>query len=119
MAVARNVGGVGVGHRLTTTAAHRRRRHGLGIGLVASRRKTLLVASSSCPWSHGAMLAWQLKLTARLWRFTRRIYQMSGVAGTVDFEEIRRGYYLNDGSHNPFGLVADQPEIDWMDCSGL
>jgi putative glutathione S-transferase len=54
-----------------------------------------------------------------LWRFTRRIYQMSGVAGTVDFEEIRRGYYLNDGSHNPFGLVADQPEIDWMDCSGL
>jgi len=54
-----------------------------------------------------------------LWRFTRRIYQMPGVAETVDFDEIRRGYYLNDGSHNPFGLVADQPEIDWMDHSGL
>ncbi len=53
------------------------------------------------------------------WRFTRRIYQMPGIAQTVDFDEIRRGYYLNDGSHNPFGLVADQPEIDWMDPSGL
>lgn len=54
-----------------------------------------------------------------LWRFTRRFYQMPGVAETVDFDEIRRGYYLNDGSHNPYGLVADQPEIDWMDRSDL
>lgn len=54
-----------------------------------------------------------------LWRFTRRIFQIPGIAQTVDFDEIRRGYYLNDGSHNPFGLVADQPEIDWLDRSGL
>ena len=54
-----------------------------------------------------------------LWRFTRRLYQMPGIAGTVDFDEIRRGYYLNDGSHNPFGLVADQPKIDWYDRAGL
>lgn len=54
-----------------------------------------------------------------LWRFTRRLFQMPGIAQTVDFDEIRRGYYLNDGSHNPFGLVADQPEIDWLDQSGL
>ena len=54
-----------------------------------------------------------------LWRFTRRIYQMPGVAQTVDFDEIRRGYYLNDGSHNPYGLIGDQPEINWMDRTGL
>lgn len=55
----------------------------------------------------------------RLWQFTRRIYQMPGVAQSVDFDEIRRGYYLNDGSHNPFGLVADQPEINWMSSTQL
>lgn len=54
-----------------------------------------------------------------LWRYTRRIYQLPGVAQTVDSEEIRRGYYLNDGSHNPFGLIADQPELDWMASTDL
>ncbi|MFA3917054.1 glutathione S-transferase C-terminal domain-containing protein [Ruegeria hyattellae] len=49
----------------------------------------------------------------RLWRFTRSIYQMPGVKETVDFDEIRFGYYVNDGSHNPFGIVGQQPEIDW------
>ncbi len=54
-----------------------------------------------------------------LWRFTRRIYQMPGVSETVDFDEIRKGYYLNDGSHNPFGIVARQPVIDWLDTEGI
>ncbi|WP_298937903.1 glutathione S-transferase C-terminal domain-containing protein [uncultured Ruegeria sp.] len=50
-----------------------------------------------------------------LWRFTRRIYQGPGVKETVNFEEIRFGYYVNDGSHNPFGIIAQQPQINW-DC---
>lgn len=54
-----------------------------------------------------------------LWRFTRRIYQMPGVKETVDFEEIRFGYYVNDGSHNPFGIIGQQPEIDWESRDGL
>ena len=48
-----------------------------------------------------------------LWRFTRDIYRMPVVQKTVDFEEIRKGYYLNDGDHNPNGIVADQPILDW------
>jgi len=54
-----------------------------------------------------------------LWRFTRRIFQMPGIKETVDFNEIRSGYYVNDGSHNPFGIVAQQPEIDWESRDGL
>lgn len=54
-----------------------------------------------------------------LWRYTRRIFQRPGVAETVDFDEIRRGYYLNDGDHNPHGLVAEQPVIDWFERTGL
>jgi glutathionyl-hydroquinone reductase len=54
-----------------------------------------------------------------LWRFTRRIFQMPGISDTVDFDEIRAGYYLNDGSHNPHNIIAQQPVIDWGDTTGL
>lgn len=54
-----------------------------------------------------------------LWRFTRRIYQMPGIRQTLDFDQIRFGYYVNDGSHNPFGIIGQQPDIDWDDPSGL
>lgn len=54
-----------------------------------------------------------------LWRFARRIYQMPGIKETIDFEEIRFGYYVNDGSHNPFGIIGQQPLIDWESCHGL
>ncbi|MEM8878095.1 MAG: glutathione S-transferase C-terminal domain-containing protein [Pseudomonadota bacterium] len=54
-----------------------------------------------------------------LWRFTRRIYQMPGIAETVDFEQIRFGYYVNDGSHNPHKIIGQQPAIDWESCDGL
>ncbi|MEP0519626.1 MAG: glutathione S-transferase C-terminal domain-containing protein [Hyphomicrobiales bacterium] len=55
----------------------------------------------------------------RLWRFTRRIFQMPGVQQTVDFDEIRYGYYVNDGDHNPSGIIGQQPEIDWSSREGL
>jgi putative glutathione S-transferase len=41
------------------------------------------------------------------------IYNMPGVAGTVDFDEIMRGYFLNDGDHNPHGIISQRPHIDW------
>jgi glutathionyl-hydroquinone reductase len=54
-----------------------------------------------------------------LWRVTRRIFQMPGISHTVDFDEIRAGYYINDGSHNPHNIIAQQPVIDWGDTTGL
>jgi len=54
-----------------------------------------------------------------LWRFTRRIYQIPDIRPTVDFDEIRFGYYINDGDHNPFGIIGQQPEIDWDSQEGL
>lgn len=55
----------------------------------------------------------------RLWCFTRRIFQMPDIRQTVDFDEIRYGYYVNDGDHNPFGIIGQQPEIDWESREGL
>lgn len=54
-----------------------------------------------------------------LWRFARRIYQKPDIKETIDFEEIRFGYYVNDGSHNPFGIIGQQPMINWESRDGL
>lgn len=54
-----------------------------------------------------------------LWRFVRRIFQMPGIRQTVDFDEIRYGYYVNDGDHNPHNIIGQQPKIDWDSCEGL
>ena len=48
-----------------------------------------------------------------LWRYTRRIYNRPGVAETVNFKVIREGYFLNDGDSNPYGILPDQPALDW------
>ena len=44
-----------------------------------------------------------------LWPYARDLYQWPGVADTVDFDEIRRHYYLTHPMINPSGVVALQP----------
>jgi len=48
-----------------------------------------------------------------LWPYTRDLYQWPGVAGTVDFDEIRRHYYLTHPMINPSRLVAVRPSEDF------
>ena len=31
----------------------------------------------------------------------------------VDFDVIRAGYFMNDGLHNPFGIISIRPHADW------
>ncbi len=50
-----------------------------------------------------------------LWRLTRRIFQLPGVAETVHFDHIKRHYYASHRSINPTGLVPLGPKLDlWM-----
>lgn len=49
----------------------------------------------------------------RLWTYARRIYAMPGVAGTVDFEIYKRGYFSPSPKRNPLGIVPIGPVIDW------
>jgi putative glutathione S-transferase len=44
-----------------------------------------------------------------LWPYVRDLYQWPGIAATVDFDEIRRHYYLTHPTINPSGLVAVRP----------
>ena len=48
-----------------------------------------------------------------LWAYARDLHAWAGIAETVDFTVIREGYYLNDGDHNPHGILAEAPVADW------
>jgi putative glutathione S-transferase len=48
-----------------------------------------------------------------LWAFTRDIYQIPGVAETVDFTHIKRHYYMSHKTINPTGIVPVGPLLDF------
>ena len=47
-----------------------------------------------------------------LWGFTRDLYQMDGIAGTVDFTHIKNHYYRSHPMINPTGIVPIGPQLD-------
>ena len=48
-----------------------------------------------------------------LWAYTRELYQVPGVAETVNMTHIKRHYYGSHGAINPTGVVPLGPEIDF------
>jgi glutathionyl-hydroquinone reductase len=48
-----------------------------------------------------------------LWNYTREIYQMPGVAETVDIVKIKLGYYGGMRHLNPRGILPLGPELDF------
>ncbi len=55
----------------------------------------------------------QLQQFPRLWEYTRDLYQQPGVEDTVDFDHIRRHYYVTHKTINPSGIVPVGPELDF------
>ena len=49
-----------------------------------------------------------------LWNYVRDLYQVPGVAETVDMDHIKRHYYLSHRHINPTGIVPMGPELDFM-----
>jgi glutathionyl-hydroquinone reductase len=54
----------------------------------------------------------------RLWAYARELYQVPGVAPTVDFYHIKHHYYGSHESVNPTRIVPIGPAIDWMEPHG-
>jgi putative glutathione S-transferase len=54
----------------------------------------------------------------QLWPYLRDLYQWPGVAETVDFDEIRRHYYLTHKAINPTGRLAVMPDLDFEEPAG-
>lgn len=48
-----------------------------------------------------------------LWAYTRDIYQMPGVADTVNMEHIKTHYFASHRHLNPTGIVPEGPELDF------
>jgi putative glutathione S-transferase len=48
-----------------------------------------------------------------LWDYTRALYQVPGVAGTVNFAEIKTHYYGSHRTINPTGIVPKGPDLDF------
>jgi glutathionyl-hydroquinone reductase len=49
-----------------------------------------------------------------LWGYLRDLYQVPGVAETVNFDHIKAHYYGAQRSVNPTGIVAVGPDLDFM-----
>ena len=50
-----------------------------------------------------------------LWAYTRELYQMPGIAGTVDFGHIVRHYHYSHETINPNRIVPITPDLDlWV-----
>ena len=47
-----------------------------------------------------------------LWPYLRELYQVPGVAETVNFDHIKRHYYVTHTSLNPTGIVPTGPALD-------
>jgi glutathionyl-hydroquinone reductase len=50
---------------------------------------------------------------ANLWGYTRELYQMPGIAATVNLDHIKRHYYASHRTINPTGIVPKGPAIDF------
>ncbi|HEY2618885.1 MAG TPA: glutathione S-transferase family protein [Acetobacteraceae bacterium] len=48
-----------------------------------------------------------------LWAYTRDIFQLPGIAETVDFGHIKRHYYMSHRRINPTGIVPVGPALDF------
>ena len=53
-----------------------------------------------------------------LWGYVRDLYQVPGIADTVDLEYTKAHYYRSQTSVNPTGVVPAGPRIDYSAAHG-
>jgi putative glutathione S-transferase len=74
---------------------------------------TTLVRFDAVYYSHFKCNLRRLIDYPRLWRYTRRIYALPGVARTVDLAEIKAHYYRSQKQVNPTQIVPKGPALDF------
>ena len=74
---------------------------------------TTLVRFDAVYYSHFKCNLRRIADYSNIWNYTREVYQVDGVAGTVNLDQIKRHYY---GSHvrlNPSRIIPKGPEINF------
>jgi putative glutathione S-transferase len=56
----------------------------------------------------------QIRDFKHLSRFLRDLYHEPGIAETVNFDHIKRHYYMTHGDINPTGIVPVGPDLSWL-----
>ncbi len=74
---------------------------------------TTLVRFDAVYYSHFKCNLRRLIDYPRLWRYTRRIYALPGVARTVDLADIKAHYYRSMRQLNPTQIVPKGPRLDF------
>lgn len=74
---------------------------------------TTLVRFDAVYYSHFKCNLRRLIDYKNLWRYTRRIYALPGVARTVDLGEIKAHYYRSMKQLNPTQIVPKGPRLDF------
>jgi len=75
---------------------------------------TTLVRFDAVYYSHFKTNKKRLIDYPALWAYTRELYQVPGVAETVNMDHIKYHYYASHRSINPTGIVPKGPLIDFL-----
>lgn len=79
---------------------------------------TTLVRFDAVYYNHFKTNKKRLMDYPNLWAYTRELYQMPDVAGTVNMDHIKYHYFGSHRTINPTGIVPKGPEIDFMQAHG-
>ncbi len=104
--------------RLDAMLAERRYLTGDRITEADWRLFTTLVRFDAVYHHHFRCNARRLVDYQALWPYARDLYQHPGIAETVDFDHIRRHYYLTHDRLNPSGILPKGPHVDWEQPHG-
>ena len=74
---------------------------------------TTLVRFDAVYYSHFKCNLRRLVDYPNLWRWTRRVYALPGVAKTVDLKQIKQHYYRSMKQINPTQIVPKGPLLDF------
>ena len=79
---------------------------------------TTLVRFDAVYYNHFKTNKKRLLEYPNLWAYTRELYQVPGVAETVNMDHIKYHYFASHRSINPTGIVPQGPDIDFMQPHG-
>ena len=75
---------------------------------------TTLVRFDAVYYNHFKTNKKRLTEYPNLWAYTRELYQLPGIAETVNMDHIKYHYFASHRSVNPTGIVPKGPDINFM-----